>query len=148
MTANSSILAWRCHGQRSLAGYTPWDREESDMIEQLTLSLSLRKCVEVGKSLTQTRRSLLGWKHEWTQAGASRQNTVCGSSPSLQGLDRHFALLFFLAPLLKYLIHQFRSVAQLYPTLCNPMDCSTPGLPVHHQLNGHEFEQTLGDSEE
>ena len=28
----------------------------------------------------------------------------------------------------------FSSVAQLYPTLCNPMDCSTPGLPVHHQL--------------
>ena len=23
---------------------------------------------------------------------------------------------------------------QLYPTLCDPMDCSTPGLPVHHQL--------------
>ena len=29
---------------------------------------------------------------------------------------------------------QFRSVAQLCLTLCNPMDCSTPGLPVHHQL--------------
>ena len=29
---------------------------------------------------------------------------------------------------------QFSSVAQLYPTLCNPMNCSTPGLPVHHQL--------------
>ena len=26
------------------------------------------------------------------------------------------------------------SVAQLCPTLCNPMDCSTPGVPVHHQL--------------
>ena len=25
-------------------------------------------------------------------------------------------------------------VAQLCPTLCNPMDCSTPGFPVHHQL--------------
>ena len=25
------------------------------------------------------------------------------------------------------------SVAQLCPTLCGPMDCSTPGLPVHHQ---------------
>ena len=25
-------------------------------------------------------------------------------------------------------------VAQSCPTLCNPMDCSTPGLPVHHQL--------------
>ena len=26
------------------------------------------------------------------------------------------------------------SVAQSYPTLCNPMDCSVPGFPVHHQL--------------
>ena len=30
---------------------------------------------------------------------------------------------------------QFSSVqSQSYPTLCNPMDCSTPSLPVHHQL--------------
>ena len=29
---------------------------------------------------------------------------------------------------------QFSSVAQLYSTLCDPMDGSTPGLPVHHQL--------------
>ena len=35
---------------------------------------------------------------------------------------------------------QFSSVAQLCPTLCDPMDCSTPGLPVHHQLL--EFTQT------
>ena len=28
----------------------------------------------------------------------------------------------------------FSSVAQLCPTLCDPMDCSMPGLPVHHQL--------------
>ena len=26
------------------------------------------------------------------------------------------------------------SVAQSCPTLCDPMNCSTPGLPVHHQL--------------
>ena len=35
---------------------------------------------------------------------------------------------------------QIRSVAQLCPTLCVPMNCSTPGLPVHHQLP--EFTQT------
>ena len=29
---------------------------------------------------------------------------------------------------------QIRSVAQLCPTLCDPMNRSTPGLPVHHQL--------------
>ena len=28
---------------------------------------------------------------------------------------------------------QFSSVAQSYLTLCNPMDCSTPGFPFHHQ---------------
>ena len=30
---------------------------------------------------------------------------------------------------------QIRSVAQSCPTLCDPMNCSTPGLPVHHQLS-------------
>ena len=35
---------------------------------------------------------------------------------------------------------QIRSVAQSCPTLCNVMNCSTPGLPVHHQLP--EFTQT------
>ena len=35
---------------------------------------------------------------------------------------------------------QFSSVAQSCPTLCDPMNCSTPGLPVHHQLP--EFIQT------
>ena len=34
----------------------------------------------------------------------------------------------------------FSSVAQSCPTLCYPMNCSTPGLPVHHQLP--EFTQT------
>ena len=29
---------------------------------------------------------------------------------------------------------QFISVAQLCSTLCDPMDCSSPGFPVHHQL--------------
>ena len=29
---------------------------------------------------------------------------------------------------------QFSSVDQSCPTLCNPMDCSMPGFPVHHQL--------------
>ena len=35
---------------------------------------------------------------------------------------------------------QFSSVAQSCPTLCDPMNPSTPGLPVHHQLPG--FTQT------
>ena len=36
--------------------------------------------------------------------------------------------------------NQFSSVAQSCPALCDPRNCSTPGLPVHHQLP--EFTQT------
>jgi len=49
----------------------------------------------------------------------------------------------FRATLSTYKIHNkywVSSVTQLYPILCNPMDCSMPGLPVHHQLP--EFTQT------
>ena len=42
--------------------------------------------------------------------------------------------------LLKDVSIQFSSVAQSCRTLCDPMNCSTPGLPVHHQLP--EFTQT------
>ena len=45
----------------------------------------------------------------------------------LQWENRHFGL-------------QFSSVTQSCPTICDPMNCSTPGLPVHLQLL--EFTQT------
>ena len=63
------FLPGEFHGQKSLAGYSPWGCKELDMTERLTHSLSM-----------------------------------------------------------------FSSVAQLCPTLCDPMDCSTPGFLVHHQL--------------
>ena len=57
------------------------------------------------------------------------------------------------APILRFLLMNFdkhlhlnypsqsvSSFAQSCPTLCDPMDCSTPGLPVHHQLP--EFTQS------
>ena len=36
--------------------------------------------------------------------------------------------------------YQFSSITQLYPTLCDPVDCSTPGFPVFYYLP--EFAQT------
>ena len=39
-----------------------------------------------------------------------------------------FAITFIILP------SQFSSVTQSCPTLCSPMDCSTPGFPGHHQL--------------
>ena len=42
--------------------------------------------------------------------------------------------------IIKLYFSQFSSVAQSCPTPCDPMNRSTPGLPVHHQLP--EFTQT------
>ena len=51
-----------------------------------------------------------------------------------------FFLLFFLIYIFSVVIACCCSVTQLCPTLCNPMDCSTPGFPVLHHLP--EFTQT------
>ena len=40
----------------------------------------------------------------------------------------------------RWLIVQFSSIAQSCLTVCEPMDCNRPGLPVHHELQ--EFTQT------
>ena len=42
---------------------------------------------------------------------------------------------------LGFKLSYFSAVTQSSPTLCDPMDCSTTGFPVHHQLP--EFTQTL-----
>ena len=54
-------------------------------------------------------------------------------------LDSLFTRCFLLKPQ-KLHSFQFSSVAHLCPIPCDPMDCLTPGLPVHHQLL--EFTQT------
>ena len=41
MATPSSILAWRIHGQRCLAGYSQWGRKELDTNERLMLSLHM-----------------------------------------------------------------------------------------------------------
>ena len=40
MANHEAFLPGEFHGQRNLEGYSPWGRKESDMAEQLTLSLS------------------------------------------------------------------------------------------------------------
>ena len=62
------------------------------------------------------------------------------SSPTLQFKSINSAVLSFLHSRTLTSIHQFSSVAPSCPTLCNPMNRSTPGLPIHHHLP--EFTQT------
>ena len=62
---------------------------------------------------------------------------ITAVSPHLHHFLVHYiALLFFieLTSTWPSFIHSVSSVTQSCPTLCNPMDCSTPGFSVHHQL--------------
>ena len=61
--------------------------------------------------------------HRANSPGRALSGFGAGGSPSFLQLG-----LRNISPL------QFSSVAQSYPTLCNLMNYSTPGLPVHHQL--------------
>ena len=66
------------------------------------------------------------------------------SLPSGCNMSADWLVLTTLCPLAitccLYFRVQFSLVAQSSPTLCNPMDCNMPGLPVHRQLL--EFTQT------
>ena len=64
--------------------------------------------------------------------------THWGNKSSLLQLSTYFHFEIFLHYLKTQF--QFSTVAQSCPALCNPMECSTPGLPVHHQFP--EFTQT------
>ena len=64
-------------------------------------------------------KSLLKVKHESEKAGLKlniQKTKIVASGP------------------IQFSSVQFSSVAQSCPTLCDPMNCSMPGLPVHHQL--------------
>ena len=86
-----------------------------------------------------THFSILSWRILWTEEPGGLQ------SSGLQRV-RHNWMTNTLLILLVYknckwsVSVQFSSVTQSCPTPCNPMDCSTPGLLVHHQLP--EFSQT------
>ena len=48
--------------------------------------------------------------------------------------DQHISSAHYVLGTITDYLLQFSSVTQSCPTLCDPMNCSTPGLPVHHQL--------------
>ena len=63
------------------------------------------------------------------------QARVLESVPiSFSTREAHIKLYLTLITSAVFLYHQFSLVTRSCLTLCDPMDCSTPGLPVSHQL--------------
>ena len=75
---------------------------------------------------------ILGKNHQWILKPLG--DKLMGNY-KMEGSDfLHLSPLVSPAVSKRRIIRQFRSVAQSCPTLHDPMDHSTPGLPVHHQL--------------
>ena len=76
--------------------------------------------------------------------GSRESHEVCSKFSRQEKANTPFDLQSFEHDIFKSLSIfssvQFSSVVQSCPTLCNPMNCRTPGLPVHHHLS--EFTQT------
>ena len=114
-------------------GITPW----SPKLQADSLPSELpRSLVQFSRSLMSDSLCLvLAWEISWTEKPGGLQSTglqrVGHNGVTSLSLSLHFSSLF---------LAQFSSVAQSCPTLCDPMNPSTLGLPVHHQLP--EFTQT------
>ena len=68
-----------------------------------------------------------------------RKVETIGNSKKMLFSNKYSRIIFLLGFLIKD-DFQFSSVTQSCPTLCDTVDCSMPGFPVHHQLP--EFTQT------
>ena len=91
-------------------------------------------------NLAHCRQILYHMSHQgspWVCSNTCRKSEGCGQAEQEVG-SKWQEQLSRDRP--QYASTQFSSVAQSCPTHCNPMDCSMPGLPVHHQLL--EFTQT------
>ena len=76
---------------------------------------------------------MLGKIEDWRRRGLQRIFSNPGTEPGSPSLQVDSLLLVPPGKAHLSRINSVQSVTQSCPTLCNPMDCSTPGFPVHHQ---------------
>ena len=85
------------------------------------------------------QRSLAGYSH-----GVAKESDMTSVTKQQHNTHTYISWTYIPISLLEWYAYlysvQFSSVAQSCPTVCDPMNRSTPGLPVHHQLP--EFTQT------
>ena len=92
------------------------------------LSVRIEECTENGKEQVNTFSGLIAsffssWFHH--KDGVERKR-------GFASIWLHSRRNWGMVKVMSFI--QFSSVTQSCSTLCDPMDCSTPGFPVHHQL--------------
>ena len=111
-------------GRGGLACCDSWGRQESDTTEQLILS-------DLTEHLLFARQCFRCQEHDKVPELTEWEKLCANHKSDMGSVPRTYKECFKLSS---------SSVIQSCPTLCDPMNHSTPGLPVHHQLP--EFTQT------
>ena len=115
MAAHSSTLAWKI----PWTGACPWGRKESDTTEWHQFHFPHLLLFSV-------------YKRNWH---SDPDKTIRGGTSLPSSRTPSFPIkLYSLLQQKKKKGIQFSSVTQSCPILCDPMNRSIPGLPVHHQL--------------
>ena len=109
----------------SLWSVTQKSHEVTDELQRSVVWLPRRP------SSDQNRKSRVHIFHMVLFRNHNMSPLVC---PFIDPLNDWFTQQIIWCSLWTRLRAQFSSVAQSCPALCDPMNCSTPGLPVHHQL--------------
>ena len=76
---------------------------------------------------------LVSFRMDWLDLLAARDSQEFSPTPQFKSINSS-ALSFLYSPTLTSIHAAAAKSLQSCPTLCDPMDCSTPGFPVHHQL--------------
>ena len=159
MATYASIFSGKFHGHRSLVGCSPWGSKESDVTEWLStyahplhqkapslwfrgplISPSLKESwhPERGQPLASRNPTWILMLIKWLMYGLNDPfvpgRTWFLLSDNLFMNDCIWWNIILSSTSAYTLITSCCSVAQSCPTLCNPMDCSTPGFPVLHYL--------------
>ena len=138
------FLPGKSYGQRSLAGYGPWGRKESDTAERLTGHLTdeevlFRMHKQLPESNERTRET--GNLESYTNGQRRRKHRRPTVSERLRHtgtvgpgifVDRDQTHVPCIGrQILSYFATKGSEVAQSCLTLCNPVDCSLPGFSNH-----------------
>ena len=95
-----------------------------------------QSCLTLCDAMNSSTPASLSITNSWSLPKPSHPYMTTGKTIALT----RWTFIGKVMSLLFNILSQFSSFTQLFPTLCDPMNCSTSGLPVHHQLP--EFAQT------
>ena len=133
LTTNSGKLLYRREYQTNLPA--SWEMCMEANKQQLELDMEQWARSKLGKEYVKAVSCHLAYLTYFT---VLHMNSSEGRKKPLATCSSHLSVVSL--TWCRVRSDQIRSVTQSCPTLCNPMNCSTPGLPVHHQLP--EFTET------